>query len=162
MRRRGSCRYRVNSRRRLRIARSAEPDARHRYPFNRTFLAVDFGNMSEREAGGRWSTGTTLRLRLFADPERTPVARPLHVNLLLNPFLPPGVGPQRLVFAWGANKKGTIAVGESGWISIPVSSEDWTGNRVWALPIAIDFPDRRTILFDALSISEIARGPLVK
>ena len=55
-----------------------------------------------------------------------------------------------------------IAVGESVWISIPVSSEDWSGNRVWELPIAIDFPDQRTILFDALSISEIARGPLVK
>ena len=132
------------------------------YPFNRTFLPVEFGNMSEREAGGRWSTGATLRLRLLADPERTPVARRLHVNLLMNPFLPPGVGPQRLVLAWGANKKGMIAVAESGWISVPVSSEDWTGNRVWALPIAIDFPDRRTILFDALSISEIARGPLVK
>lgn len=103
-----------------------------------------------------------MTLSLLADPERTPVARHLHVNLLLNPFLPAGIGPQRLVFAWGANKKGVIAVGESGWISIPVSSEDWAGNRVWALRIAIDFPDRRTMLFDALSISEIARGPLVK
>jgi hypothetical protein len=132
------------------------------YPFNRTFLAVDFGNMSEREQGGRWSTGTALRLRLLVDPERTPAARPLYVNLLLNPFLPEGVEPQRLVVAWGPRKKGTIAVGESVWISIPVSSEDWSGNRVWELPIAIDFPDQRTILFDALSISEIARGPLVK
>jgi hypothetical protein len=132
------------------------------YPFNRTFLAIDFANMSEREQGGRWSTGTTMRIRLLTDPERTPVARPLHVNLLLNPFLPPDVGLQRLVFAWGANKKGMIAVGKSGWISIPVNSEDWAGNRVWELPIAIDFPDNRTILFDALSISESARGPLVK
>ena len=132
------------------------------YPFNRTFLAVEFHNMSEREPGGRWSTGTTLRLRLLADPERTPVDRPLHVNLLMNPFLPEGVGPQRLVVAWGAKKTGLIALGDPGWISIPIGSEDWAGNRVWALPIDIDFPDRRTILFDALSMSEIARGPVVR
>ena len=131
------------------------------YPFNRTFLAVGFDNMSNRESGGRWSTGATLPLTLLADRERTPVERNLHVNLLLEPFLPAGVSPQRLAFEWGTEKKGTIAIGKPEWISLPVSSGDWSGDRVWRLPISINFPDERAILFRELSISEIARGPLV-
>ena len=73
------------------------------YPFNRTFLPIDFGSMSEREQGGRWSTGTTMTLRLLADPERTPVARHLYVNLLLNPFLR-AASAAAAFFAWGAKE----------------------------------------------------------
>jgi hypothetical protein len=131
------------------------------FPFNRTFLAVGFSNMSDRESGGRWSTGTTLPLALLADPERTPVDRDLHVNFLIDPFLPADVAPQRLAFTWGAEKKGMIAIEKSGWISLPVTSSDWSGDRVWRLPISINFPDQRRILFHELSISAIARGPLV-
>jgi hypothetical protein len=130
------------------------------YPFNRTFLAVDFDNMSERESGGRWSTGATIPITLLADRERTPVDRNLYVNLRLDPFLPAG-GSEQLAFAWGTEKKGMIAVEKSGWISLPVSSGDWSGNRVWQLRISINFPDRRKILFHDLSVSENARGPLV-
>ena len=132
------------------------------YPFNRTFLAVDVDNMSDREPGGRWSTGGRLPLTLLADPERTPVDRNLHVNLRLNPFLPADAGGQRLVFVWGAEKKGLMTVEKPGWISVPVSSGDWSGNRVWRLPISIDFPDGRNILFQELSLSERARGPIVR
>ena len=132
------------------------------YPFYRTFLAIDFNNMSNREAGGRWSTRRPLRLTLAADPERARVDRSLHVNLLVNPFLPEGVPPQRFLVTWGANRKGVVEVSEAGWVSIPVDSGDWAGNRVWTLPIVIDFPDGRTILFQQLSLSEIARGALVR
>ena len=131
------------------------------YPFNRTFLAVDFDNMSDREAGGRWSTGRRLPLTLLADPERTAVDRNLHVNLLLNQFLPADAGAQRLVLTWGAEKKGLITLEKPGWISVPVTSGDWSGKRVWRLPISIDVPDGRRILFQELSLSESARGPVV-
>ena len=132
------------------------------YPFYRTFLAIDFANMSSREAGGRRSTRRPLRLTLAADPERTHVDRRLHVNLLVDPLLPDGVPRQRLAVTWGANRTGAVEVGDAGWVSIPVTSGDWSGNRVWTLPIAIHFPDRRTMLFQELSLSEIARGALVR
>ena len=131
------------------------------YPFNRTFLFITWDRMTAREQGGRWNVRPTLNLQISADPQRTHLAADAHVNLFLNPYLPPGVKPQRLVFSWGGHQRGEIVVGVQEWISLPVRTADWTGTRSWTLPISIAFPDGRTILFHALSISTAPRGRVV-
>ena len=118
--------------------------------------------MSDREAGGRWNAGRTLTLRLLGDPERTRLDRNLHVNLFVNPYLPLDVQAQRLAFKWGSNRTAETPIADEGWISLPISPGDWTGNRVWALRISIRLPDRRTMLFHDLSVSESPRGRLVQ
>ncbi len=128
------------------------------YPFNQTFLFVASDRMTAREPGGRWNTGPTLSMRVTADPERTPLDRELFLNILVNPFLPEGTKPQRLVVNWGAQRRGEPIVGQREWFSLPVRRADWTGNRVWTLPIRIDFPDGRTILFHEISLTELPRG----
>jgi hypothetical protein len=59
---------------------------------------------------------------------------------------------------WGNDRRGQIALGEKQWLSLAVSSSDWSGNRLWNLPVSIDFPDGRTILFEELSLTESPRG----
>ena len=39
-----------------------------------------------------------------------------------------------------------------------VGSNDWSGNRLWTLPVSIDFPDGRTILFHEIALTESPRG----
>ena len=131
------------------------------YPFNRPFLPVEFDNLRNPEPGGRRSIGKPLLLSLIADPARTPVDMDVYVNLLVNPSEPAGMKPQRLSFAWGAGKRATGELSGPGWISVPVSSEDWSRARVWMLPISVEFPDGGTVLFQELSLSETASGALV-
>jgi hypothetical protein len=131
------------------------------YPFNRVFLFMTYDGMTAREPGGRWNTRPTLSLKVTSDPGRAILDREMYVNFFVNPFLPAGVKPQRLVFKWGKDRRGETSVGEEVWFSLPVRSEDWAGNRLWTLPIDIDFPDGRTILFHELSLTETPRGALV-
>ena len=51
-------------------------------------------------------------------------------------------------------------MGGRQWFSLPVGSDDWTGNRLWTVPVAIDFPDRSKILFQETALTESPRGPL--
>jgi hypothetical protein len=132
------------------------------YPFNRTFLFLAVDGMTNREPGGRWNTGRALSLTLVVDPERVPVDRNLYVSFFVNPFLPPDVKAHRLTFKWGSNRAGESVVDSQGWVSVPVSAGDWTGNRVWRLPITVGFPDGRTMLFHDLLVSEKARGRVVQ
>lgn len=131
------------------------------YPFNRTFLFMDFDRMTAREPGGRWNIDPTLNIRLTTDAERAQLSRDLFINFLVNPFLPPGVKPLRLVMRWGKDRRGDFLLGEREWLSAPVTSADWSGNRLWTIPIAIDFPDGRTILFHEVALSDAPRGRLV-
>ncbi len=128
------------------------------YPFNRTFLFLNFDRMSARDPGGRWNTQSTLNLRLTTDPQRVRVDRELYVNLLVNPFLRAGENPQRLVLRWGSGRHGEVLVSERGWFSMPVGSGDWSGQRLWTVPIRIEFPDDRTILFHEVALTETPRG----
>ena len=130
------------------------------YPFNRTFLFVHFDRMTAREAGGRWNTQPTLNLALKADPQRVRLDRDMFVNLLVNPFLAVDAKPLQLVVRWGKERRGGIAVRERQWFSLPVSSNDWSGNRIWSVPVAIDFPDGRTILFHEVALTQSPRGAL--
>lgn len=131
------------------------------YPFNRVFLFMSYEGMTAREPGGRWNTRPTLSLKLTSDPGRASLDQEMYVNFFVNPFLPAGVKPQRLVFRWGKDRRGETSVGEEVWFSLPIRTEDWTGNRLWTLPITIDFLDGRTILFHELSLTETPRGTLV-
>jgi hypothetical protein len=128
------------------------------YPFNRTFLFLNFDRMSARDPGGRWNAQSTLNLRLTADPQRAPLNRDMYLNFLVNPFLPAGVKPQRLVLRWGADKRGEALIADRQWFSLPVGSEDWSGNRLWTVPVTIDFPDGRTILFQEVALTEAPRN----
>ena len=131
------------------------------YPFNRSFLFIDWDYMTAREPGGRWNTRPTLNLRIAADPQRARVAQDAYVNLFLHAFLPPGITAQRLVFSWGHQRRGEITVSGQEWISLPVRTVDWSGNRVWRLPISLAFPDGRSILFHEISVSASPRGRAV-
>ncbi len=131
------------------------------YPFSRPFLFLTFDGLADAEPGGRWNTGRGVSLRLMSDPERTSLAD-LHVNLLVMPVFPTGETSQRLILRWGANRTGEIVVGTEEWISVPVSAADWTGNRVWRLPISITLTHGRTILFRDLLVSEKPRGRVVQ
>ena len=128
------------------------------YPFNRTFLFLDFDRMTPREPAGRWNTQPTLNLTLTADPQRTRLDREMHVNFLVNTFIPDGGKPLRLAVRWGRNRRGEVMVGGQQWFSLPVGSDDWTGNRLWTVPVAIDFPDRSKILFQETALTESPRG----
>jgi hypothetical protein len=132
------------------------------YPFNQTFLFLDFDRMTAREPGGRWNTQSTLNLRLTADPQRARPDRELFINLLVNPFLPVGVKPQGLVLRWGRERRGQVLVGERQWFSLPVESSDWNGNRLWTVPVAIDFPDGRTILFHEVALTDSPLGKVAE
>ena len=131
------------------------------YPFNQTFLFLSFDYMTPREPGGRWNTRPTLHLRATADPQRVRLDRDLFINLLVDAFLTEGAKPRRLVVTWGADQRGETLLGVRKWFSLPVRSGDWTGNRLWTLPITIDFPDRRAILFQSMEMTETPRGDVV-
>jgi hypothetical protein len=128
------------------------------YPFNRTFLFMGFDRMTAREAGGRWNTESTLNLRLTADPQRGRLDRELYLNFLVNSFRPAEAEPERLVLRWGDGRRGEIQVGTQQWFSLAVVSADWVGNRLWRVPVAIDFPEGRTLLFQEVSLTESPRG----
>jgi hypothetical protein len=128
------------------------------YPFNRTFLFLNFDRMSARDPGGRWNAESTINLRLTTDPQRVSLNRDLYVNLLVNPFLPAGVKPQRLLLRWGNGRQGEVVVDEREWFSLPVGSGDWSGERLWTVPVTIEFPDGRTILFQEVALTETPRG----
>ncbi len=99
---------------------------------------------------------------LTADPQRARLDREMYINFLVNPFLPAGVKPQRLVLRWGTGRRGEVVVGERQWFSLPVGSNDWSGNRLWTVPVAIDFPDGRTILFQEVALTESPRGQVAE
>lgn len=138
---------------------SAMPDVS--YSFRQRFVFVDWDYMTAREPGGRWNTRPTLRLRFTADPSRVRVSEDRYLNLFVNPFRRDDEKPIRLLFTWGKDRRGEFALTQQEWISVPVRSSDWEGNRVWALPLAINFPNDRTILFHEWSISAQPRGSLV-
>lgn len=131
------------------------------YPFNRSFMFIEFDAMTTREAGGRWNTRPTLALKLTADPRRVSLGRDLYVNLLIQPFLPAGTKPQRLLFSWGSDRHGETLVADRDWVSLPISTTDWEGEWLSTLPVSIGFPDGRTLLFQELSVTAAPAGPIV-
>lgn len=131
------------------------------YPFKQSFLFIEWDSMTARDPGGRWNARPALNLRVTADPGRVRVAEDAHLNLFVDPFRREDEKPIRLMLSWGKNRRGEFMLQEEEWISVPVRSADWAGNRVWTLPITVDFPNGRTILFHELSVSTEPRGRMV-
>ena len=96
----------------------------------------------------------------MADPQRTGLDRDMYINFLVDPFLPAGIEPFKLTVEWGKQRRGEVVVGERLWFSLPVGSNDWSGNRLWTATIAIDFPGGRTILFQEVALTESPRGQI--
>jgi hypothetical protein len=125
------------------------------YPFNRTFLFIRYGRMTPREPAGRWNTQPTLNLRLTVDPERVPLDREMYVNFRASPS---GGVPLQVALRWGKDRSGEVVASDRQWFSLAVGSSDWSGNRLWNLPVSIDFADGRTMLFHELALTDSPRG----
>lgn len=131
------------------------------YPFNRTFLFLTYDGMTRRQPDGRWTTRPTVPLTLIADPEKAGLTGNMYLNLFVSPSVPVGEESQRLMFRLG-DRRGESTLASQDWISLPVRSADWSGNRVWELPVFLDFPDGRKALLHELSLTEAPRGRLVE
>jgi hypothetical protein len=131
------------------------------YPFNRTFLFVSDEGLSARQPDGRWTTRPTVPLKLIADPQRAGLTESMYLNLSMNPSPRSGTTPQRLIFRV-ADRRGETSITTQEWISLAIRSADWTGNRLWELPVFVDLPDGHPMLFRELSLTEAAQGRVVK
>jgi hypothetical protein len=131
------------------------------YPFNRTFLFVSDEGLGARQPDGRWTTRPTLPLTLIADPQRAGLIERMYLNLSISPSPRSAAKPQRLIFRV-ADRRGETAIVKQEWISLAIRSADWTGNRLWELPVFVDLPDGHAILFRELSLTEAAQGRIVE
>jgi hypothetical protein len=132
------------------------------YLFNHSVLFLNSQDMTVRNPQGRLNRrGRTVPLRLLADPARTRIDRDLYVNLLLG--TPQQVGdPRHVVFGWGAGRRGEAIIDGRHWVSMRVATGDWSGNRVWTLPVTVDVLNARSMLFAELSVTEQPLGALVE
>ena len=128
------------------------------YPFNRTFLFLNYEGLTGRQPEGRWNRRANIPFALVADPQRAELDKTAYLNLLVTPSPAENADAVAVKFTWGAKKHGVATLHEKGWISLPVDTSDWAGNRLWELPLSIDFPDRRTVLFHELSVTTEPRG----
>jgi hypothetical protein len=128
------------------------------YPVESRFLFLEYEGLTARYGGGRLSARDGVVLRITADPARVPIEHDLHVNVLLNALLPAGAQPRRLQIAWPNSDSSDVDVQTREWISIPVRSGDWTGNRLWSVPLRFRVLDGRAILFEELSVTEQPAG----
>jgi hypothetical protein len=123
------------------------------YSFQGRFLFLSYQGLTARKGGGRWNANEVVELRVTADPSRVRVDQDLHVNVLLNPFLTSGAHPRRLRVEWSNGDVADADLPSRDWISVPVRSGDWSGNRLWSVPIRIRMLDGRALLFEALSVT---------
>jgi hypothetical protein len=132
------------------------------YPFEGRFLFLAYQGLTARKAGGRWNADDVVELRVTADPSKVRVDQDLHLNLLLNPFLTTGAQPRRLRIEWGNGDGADSELSERDWMSIPVRGGDWSGNRLWSVPIRIRVLDGRAVLFEAMSVTIDPSGRAVE
>ena len=149
------------------------------YLFSQTYLFITFTGLGEREPDGRWNLDPIVALNVMADIRRaTSLFGDVFVNLRINPYLPPGIARQRLEFSWGAGRHGAVSLVGGGFVSLQVHRADWTGLRMWTLPVSVALPDRvapfrmyaprgradappLAALFEELSVSRVPSGVLV-
>jgi hypothetical protein len=149
-----------------------------RYPFNQTFWFVSFDGLGAREPEGRWNTDAVVRLTLMADIKRAQLFDNRFVNLRLTPYVPPGVTGQRLLVTWGHGKRAEAMLTATRTVTLPVERSDWSGLRMWTLPLSFEFPDRLAplpmyaprghadgpplaALFEEVSVTSAPKGDLV-
>jgi hypothetical protein len=101
------------------------------------------------------------------------VDRDAFLNLQLAPRLRPGLAGQRLVLAWGGDRRAETLLAERAWISLPVRREDWRGgSRLVGLTLRVTLPDAgpeagaadgrpRAVQFEDASFTFVPRGRVV-
>ncbi len=143
------------------------------YSLNRTFMPVTVEGFGGREPQGRRSIRRRVGLELIADLRRIAVDQDAWVNLLITPRFTDRQPVQRLAFSWGQGRKASGALSSREWISLGVRSEDWRGERIRTLAIALDLfdagapgslvsdsqvPVRASVLLEEVSISTHPAG----
>ena len=143
------------------------------YPLNRTFMPVTVEGFGGREPQGRRSIRRRVGLELIADLRRIAVDQSAWVNLLMAPRFTDRQTVHRLDFSWGQGRKASGALSSREWISLGVRSEDWRGERIRTLAIALDLADagapgslvpdsqdpvRASVLLEEVSISTRPAG----
>jgi hypothetical protein len=143
------------------------------YPFGRSFMFIKpLAGFADQEPGGRWSEARVVQLEVQADALHVPINdRTLYVNMLLDPYIPPKSPPQRLLFSWGRDRGGTVELGARDWVSLPVQSSDWKGERVRTVSIRLDLPGalalspgettERAVAFNDLTLGTRPQGRLI-
>jgi hypothetical protein len=112
------------------------------YPFSQSYAFVTATGLGQREPVGRWNADGTVTLTLLADIKRVHLFDDVAVNLRVTPYLPPGIARQRLHITWGTNHRADVTFTEPRTVSLAVRRTDWSGTRMWRLPISIALPDR--------------------
>lgn len=133
------------------------------YPFNRSFLFVDFEGLGPREAEGRWNRGDRARLALLADERRVRLDGELCVSLRVS-HRGEGPGRQRVLLTWGDGRRGEATLDRGGWLSLPVRAADWVGSGHRTLPVSLEMPEanERTVLFEDVSVGAAPLGRIVR
>ena len=122
------------------LAPTLTPD--RSYLFNRTIPEIgDAHGLSVREGWGRWSSKKDVELSLYSSGENIEKTGSGFLNLNLSVFLPPSVSAQHVSFRWGKDRRGSLALSERGWVSLPVSAGDWTSGEIRKISIEFDLPD---------------------
>jgi hypothetical protein len=130
------------------------------YLFNQTYVFVDLAGLGPREPEGRWNVAQKVGITMQADIRRVSLFEPAFVNVKVNPYLPPGITHQRLELQWGSGRAARAVVDREMTISLPVARNDWTGTRMWTLPISIGLPDAVPPQWMYAPRGNVAAGPL--
>jgi hypothetical protein len=114
----------------------------HSYQFKQTLPEIaDVRGLSVREPWGRWSGAKKVALSMYANQEDIDKLPDGYINFDLSAFLPPGIPTQHVSLSWGKGRQGNLALSERGWISLPVSDQDWVTGDLRKLLIEFDLPD---------------------
>jgi hypothetical protein len=111
------------------------------YPFSPPFMFVTPGEgLDDPEPWGRWGVGHVAAFGIEADARSVDLDRPLYLNVLLRPYVPPKTTAQKLTFSWGAARRGWIDLSTQEWVSVPLAKNDWNGTRVRTVHVRVDIP----------------------
>jgi hypothetical protein len=108
--------------------------------FGESLWGVSTTGFAHQEFWGKWSAESKVSLVISATSQEIDKIHEGFVNFELNPYLPHGIAAQSVRISWGRKShRGVIA--SPGWVSLPYSSDDWSGSRVRTLRIEFELPD---------------------
>jgi hypothetical protein len=110
---------------------------------------INATGLSVLEPWGRWTDGKRATLYLVAKKED--VGSDLFLNFELIPFLPPALKHQTVIIRWGRDNEARVDLAEHGWVSLTLSTHDWS--RPDAVGVLVEF-----YLPDAVSPHSIDRS----
>jgi hypothetical protein len=128
------------------------------YPLGSRVLFLASDGLTARYGRGRLSSRDGVALRITADPAKVRLQGDLHVNVLLDALIAEGAAPRRLQVVWANGDSSEMDLQTREWISVPVRGADWTGNRLWSVPLRFRVLDGRAIVFEQLSVTEQPAG----